>query len=418
MAIALIVAACQATGTPTPAPASPTPDPTASAPSASATPAAPTEDPLEILRRVQEQVAAIRGLTPTKPVDPQFPDETAFVALVARVVEEDIPPDELRKAELLFRTLGLMSGEPTLEDLYLTLVTTQVAGFYDPETEGMYVRTTGGGIGPVEQIFFAHEYQHALQDQHFDLEAMQDVPSDQGDRILAMQALVEGDAYVLMTHWLFAHLGPEGIAALLEAANDPEARAALASIPEIVQAQILFPATEGTAFVLALQLAGGWEAVDAAFADPPISSEQILHPEKYAAREAPIDVRVPFDPATRMGAGWTEVMRDTLGEHQLRIWLDAPGTQAASPAIAAAGWGGDRVILLESPTATGAALITGWDSEADAIEFADAARAALDARGLSGGVAHQRGSMNVTVLIATDDAAAVRLDIVFGITGV
>ena len=415
LALALVASACQATVTPPPP--TPSPPPTASPPVVTPTPG-PTEDPLDVLRRIQEQVTAIRGLAPTKPVNPQFPDETEFAALVARTVEEDIPPDELRKAELLFRTLGLMSGEPSLEDLYLELVTTQVAGFYDPKTEGLYVRTTGDGIGPVEQIFFAHEFQHALQDQHFDLEAMQDVPSDQGDRILAMQALVEGDAYVLMSHWLFAHLGPEGIAALLEAANDPEARAALEAIPEIVQAQILFPATQGTVFVQGLQLAGGWDAINAAFADPPISSEQILHPEKYTAREVPIEVRVPSDPAARMGAGWTEVLRDTLGEHQLRIWLDAPGTQAASPAIAAAGWGGDRVILLESPTAAGAALITAWDSEADAIEFADAARAALAGRGLSGVVVRQPGSKNVTVLLATDDAAAVRLDIVFGITGV
>lgn len=414
--VVLLAAACQSTVTP--APTTPSPAPTLRAPSASPTAPGPTEDPLAVLRRIQEQVAAIRGLAPTKPVDPQFPDDAAFDALIARVIDEDIPADELRKAELLYRTLGLMTGAPTLEELYLDLLTSQVAGLYDPKTEGLYVRTKDGGIGPVEQVFFAHEFQHALQDQHFDLEGLQDLPLDQGDRILAMQALVEGDAYVLMAQWLLTHLGPEGFAALIEASSDPEAQAALAAIPQIIQTQILFPATQGTVFVQGLHLAGGWAAVDDAFADPPVSTEQILHPEKYAAREAPIEVSLPSDPAGKMGEGWTEVLRDTLGEQQLLIWLDAPGSAAQSATIAAAGWGGDRLILFESATAAAAAIVTEWDTAADAVEFAEAAQTALDARGLSGGVVRQPGSTKVTVLIATDDAAAIRLDLAFGITGV
>ncbi len=415
LVVALLGAACQ--GTVTPAPATPEPSQSPAAPTATAEPS-PSADPEALLKAIQDQVASIRGLSPTTPIEPQFPDDATFEGILARIVDEDIPPEDLRKAELLYRTLGLMSGEPTLQELYLDLLTSQVAGLYDPKTKGLYVRTPDGGIGPVEQVFFAHEFQHALQDQHFDLAGMQDLPADQGDRILAMQALVEGDAYVLMAQWLIAHLGADGISALLEASNDPEAQAALAAIPRIIQAQILFPATEGTVFVQGLQLAGGWDAVNAAFADPPVSSEQVLHPEKYAAREAPVEITLPSDPAGRMGAGWTEVLRDTLGEHQLRIWLDAPGTSAESPAIAAAGWGGDRIILFESATAAAAAIVTEWDTTDDAIEFAEAAQASLDVRGLSGGVVRQPGSKTVTVLIATDDAAAIRLDLVFGITGV
>ena len=417
-AFALVATACQATVTPIPA------TPTPSFPPATPTPVpgtpAPTEDVLVILQRIQDQVAALRGLAPTKSVVPQFPDDAAFDAIIARIVAEDIPPDELRKAELLYRTLGLMTGDATLQELYLDLLTTQVAGLYDPVTEGLYVRATGAGIGPVEQVYFAHEFQHALQDQHFDLEALQDLPIDQGDRILAQQALVEGDAYVLMTQWLLGNLGPEGLSALIAASSDPEAQAALDAIPRIVQAQILFSALEGTLFVQGLQAAGGWAAVDAALADPPVSSEQVLHPEKYAAREAPIEVSLPSDPAGRMGAGWTEVLRDTLGEHQLGIWLDAEGSRSTAAEIAAAavGWGGDRLILLESATATGAAIVTEWDTANDAAEFAEVAQAAIEARGLAGGVVRQPGSRRVTVLIASDDAAAIRLDLVFGITGV
>jgi len=416
MAFSLAAIACDpSTGTPAPA------SPTARLASPTGTAAPPTDSPEAVYRRIEEQVSAIRGLATTKAVTPQFVTKAELGTVLARILEEDTPPEELRKAELLYRTLGLMTGEPTLEELFLDLLQSQVAGLYDARTEALYVLSKSGGVGPVEQVFFAHEFEHALQDQHFDLEALQDLPLDQGDRILAHQALVEGDAYALMAQWLFAHLGAAGIGALLEASNDPAAKAALDAIPEIVQAQILFPATQGTVFVQGLQLAGGWAAVDAAFADPPRSTEQILHPEKYAAREAPIEVSVPADPAGGMGDGWREVLRDTLGEHQLEIWLDAPGAGGpgpASAATAAVGWGGDRLILFESSTAAAAAFVTEWDSQADAVEFAEAAQRALDARGLIGGVLQQPGSTTVTVLIATTDAAATRLDLVFGITGV
>ncbi len=414
MALSLVAIACDlSTVTPTPA------SPSASPASPTATAALPTDSPEVVYRRIEEQVSAIRGLAPKKVVTPQFVNKVELGTVLARIIEEDTPPEELRKAELLYRTLGLMTGEPTLEELFVDLLQSQVAGLYDAKTEALYVLSKSGAVGPVEQVFFAHEFQHALQDQHFDLEALQDLPLDQGDRILAQQALVEGDAYVLMAQWLFAHLGAGGIGALLEASNDPEAQAALAAIPDIVQAQILFPATQGTVFVQGLQLAGGWTAVDAAFADPPRSTEQILHPEKYAAREAPIEVSVPADPAGAMGDGWTEVLRDTLGEHQLQIWLDAPGAGGPGPAAAAAvGWGGDRLILLQSSTAAAATIVTEWDSQEDAVEFAEAAQRAFDARGLIGGVLQQPGSTTVTVLIATTDAAAIRLDLVFGITGV
>ncbi len=418
VAFALVAGACQATVTPAPSTPSPSPTVSPASPSPSATPGT-TERPEDVYRRVEEQVAALRGLQPRTPVVPRFVDEAELDAVLARIIEEETPPEELRKAELLYRTLGLMTGEPTLEDLFLDLLQSQVAGLYDPATEGLYVLSKSGGIGPLEQVLYAHEFQHALQDQHFDLETVQDIPIDQGDRILAMLALVEGDAYVLMTQWLLAHLGAEGIAALLEASNDPDALAALERIPEIVQAQVLFPATQGTLFVQGLQLSGGWPAVDAAFADPPVSSEQILHPEKYAAREAPIAVTIPANAAAQMGAGWTEVLQDTLGEHQLRIWLDAPGSRAAATvAAAAAGWGGDRMILLESPTASAVAIVTEWDTRDDAVEFAEAAQAAIEARGLVGGVVRQPRSTRVTVLAATDEAAAIRLDLVFGVSGV
>ena len=104
-------------------------------------------------------------------------------------------------------------------------------------------------------------------------------------------------------------------------------------MPAILRESLLFPYVQGMTFVQS-QAAGGWQAVNDAYADLPASTEQILHPEAYAAGELPIDVELPDDLGARMGDGWSVGLEDTFGEFQLKIWLD----QAASTAGPAPRW--------------------------------------------------------------------------------
>ena len=95
----------------------------------------------------------------------------------------------------------------------------------------------------------------------------------------------------------------------------------LEDAPPFVRESLLFPYEAGLNFAMGLQVEGGWDAVNRAFESPPDSTEQILHPEKYAAREAPVDVSLPDDLAARMGEGWTQTIDDTFGEFQIGAWL-------------------------------------------------------------------------------------------------
>jgi hypothetical protein len=225
---------------------------------------------------------------------------------------------------------------------------------------------------------------------------------------------------------MLEHLSPAELTELIAQATDPELLAALDDIPPIVQSSILFAATQGTQWVLAIQGRGGWPAVDAVWARPPESTEQILHPEKYETNERPMEVAMPDDLPARLGDGWSVVLEDTLGEHQLGIWLsgeDAPNgivtTLAAAAAQAASGWGGDRVALLAGPNdATAIVLMTEWDTAADAGEFAERAEAVLAELGLRGTVVRQPGSPSASVLIGSDDAVVLSLDRELGVTGV
>jgi hypothetical protein len=147
----------------------------------------------------------------------------------------------------------------------------------------------------------------------------------------------------------------------------------------VIRDELVFPYREGTTFVRTLVESGGFAAVDRAFAAPPASTEQVLHPEKYAEGEAPQAVSLP-DLAVALGEGWTLLRTNVLGEHDLRILIQ----QHAEPQRAAAGsagWGGDRYAFLER--ADGARVLvlrSEWDSQEQADEFFQAYAGALKQR--------------------------------------
>jgi hypothetical protein len=137
-------------------------------------------------------------------------------------------------------------------------------------------------------------------------------------------------------------------------------------------------------------------------------------------------VVVPDGLADGLGAGWSALLEDTFGEHQLSIWLsgdEAPNgiipTLPEDAAEAAAGWGGDRVVVLGGPNdETAIVLTTEWDSADDAGEFAERAEMAIDELGVLGVVVHQPGSRTATVLIGSDVDVVRALDQLLGVTGI
>ena len=365
---------------------------------------------------INEQVRAIRGLQEKTPVEPTIVSPDEMTQVLKDSFSEDYPPDQVAADEQLYHGLGLLPKDDKLADLYIDLLSSQVAGLYDPIKKKLYVVSKQGGIGAVEKVYYSHEYDHVLQDQNFDLQKMQDGLDDKTDEALARQSLVEGDAYLTMSYWLQQNLTPEEIGEVIQASNDPTAQQALNRIPAIVQAQITFSAIQGTQFVTSMQLGGGWEAVNSGFADPPTSTEQILHPEKYTAHEAPVAVELPADLAKRMGSGWSTVMSDTMGEHQTAIWLGS-GTVAAAT-DASAGWGGDRITYLSGPNGGWAiAWHTVWDTKEDAAEFDVTAKTAVEKAGGPGQVLPGAGGTTRWVVIGSDDAALQKVANVLGLAG-
>jgi hypothetical protein len=134
---------------------------------------------------------------------------------------------------------------------------------------------------------------------------------------------------------------------------------------------MLFPYQEGLRFVRALYQRGGWAAVDRAYRDPPTSTEQLLHPERYLSdRDRPQPVAVP-DVSGRLGGGWRRGVEVSFGELDARLLLQGE-LAVATAADAAEGWDGGRLRTFQRGNRTALALRTVWDSSAEAAQFCGA----------------------------------------------
>jgi len=260
--------------------------------------------------------------------------------------------------------------------MYIDLLSEQVAGFYDNETKEMVIVQGKGFQGP-ERLTYAHEYVHALQDQNYDIRAglsySDEACEDDSERCAAVQALLEGDATLSELNWFREHGTSQDQSEILEFYNNYESPV-LDAAPMFLAEDFIFPYEEGLNFVEYLYDHGGWGAVDQAYEHLPVSTEQILHPEKYPD-DRPLNVAFP-ELSELIGTDWIEYDRGVMGEWYTYLIL-ALGSEEASrqkekvAARAADGWGGDAYAVYYHPSnqSTIMVLNTLWDSPDEATEF-------------------------------------------------
>jgi hypothetical protein len=300
--------------------------------------------------------------------------------LVARI-DEDYAPADIAAEEKALKLLGLLPEELDYRETVLALLTEQVAGFYDPQVRELYI---ADWISPsMQRMVMAHEIGHALQDQSFDLLRFTKPNRENGDEQLARQALVEGDGVALMIEFMFREMGMKAdpwaddtIVNTVGASTGLSGGDLFGKAPLVLRETLLFPYRDGLRFVAQARRTRPWSDVDAMYARPPVSTEQVLHPQKYRDREKPIALRTPPPPSLKP---WKRVYANVVGELGLSLLLREHGVAEDAAARAAAGWGGDRVFVYERG---GEALLVDfstWDSEMDAIEAAEALARALPA---------------------------------------
>jgi hypothetical protein len=285
--------------------------------------------------------------------------------------------------------LGFFEESPNLIDKLIDFYASQVIAFYDPEPRRFFLvrgaaenlpETAGAGeLGGAmaEKMIFAHELTHALQDETLRLDRRIKDLKENGDRAMALESLLEGEATLVMVRVTLAELpggesaeveeslAPLLSAGALEKANLPK------DLPDYFAEQLFFPYVEGTAYVRRLVKAGGWAAIDRLWKSPPPSSSAILH---ETATFEPAEHLLSASEEKAGPDGSRRLYSDTVGEWGVRFLLRKAIPRSEADSISA-GWRGDRIAFFGSARNVSYRWRIRFDGAASAERFESAWRA-------------------------------------------
>jgi hypothetical protein len=326
----------------------------------------------EMARGALAKVERMRGQKLSKPLKMGVKNKAQITGFIQERLKEEYGPVKVKAEGELLKLQGLLPAELDYGGFVTKLLAEQVAGFYDHTRQELHI----AAWLPVfmQEPVMAHEIFHAVQDQEWDGGKLIDSKKYSHDEVLAHAALLEGDATVVMFNYQQLGTGVDitdssfavnGIAASLPLQMASPQFPVMAVAPDYLKQSLIFPYQQGLLFVAAMRRAKlSWDDIRKIYADPPASTEQILHPERYhPQRDTPSEVSVPALKWPGYARHWT----GTAGEfHHRQLLLERlPLGDAIS---AAAGWDGDFTAVEEGATPVAYTYST-WDSAKDAEEF-------------------------------------------------
>lgn len=342
----------------------------------------------EYVNDVLRLVSEMRELPATRNVVAQTIDRQTALAQIIDQVQRDLPPWMIEGEAMWLEAFGLIPRGYDYAGESIRLLTSQLAGYYDPVKDRMYIL---GDMDTEEaRITLVHELVHALQEQHFGLGKLLElrapgntsgkapvnaVDANSTDGRAAIHSLAEGDATSLMLDFSLRDRGGSsiqvgesilrrGLVASLEQSGE------FSEYPRILGDSLAASYVDGLLLVHRARLRGGWTMVNELWKRPPQTTEQLLHWDKLQARELPRQVPVASKPAS--GQGWELVYSDVLGEQGTRL-VASEWVSETVAAEMAAGWGGDRVSVFRH---TSGAFASAWRIDFDLVDGPDREREA------------------------------------------
>ena len=297
---------------------------------------------------VLAQMSQITGLKLRTPLKKTLRSREEIRAYVIREMDEDKNPAERYASARSAEAFGLLPKGFDFDSFMVDLLTEQIAGLYDPKTHEFYI---ADWIPAVDQrMVMAHELTHALEDQHFHIEAWIRAARPNDDSELAREAVLEGSAMAAMIDYLLGETGrslkdlPDIDPSML--VGDMGSTPSLKKAPPFLKDALVFPYFAGLTFSADLLKNGGWPGLPGVFNKPPISTQQVMHPALYHAGKLPSAVTLP-DVSAMLGPEWVKLEENVMGEfgwkEVLKQFLDEDRAKAL-----AAGWDGDRYAAFEN----------------------------------------------------------------------
>ena len=317
-----------------------------------------------------------------------------------RYVEQELnrkyPVAQVEAARKAMVAWGLIPADFDLRGFFLDLLAEQAAAYYDPLGKVMVL---ADWLTPEQQqAALLHELVHALQDRDMSLDQFLAPAPGRGDQLLARQALIEGEAVALTLEVILKAQGLE-IQQLPDLSSFQQLTAAQSvgpvfdRAPKFLREQLLFPYTQGVAFVHQFRRRQAWSAFGQLYRDPPRSTAQILHPAKFFdRREDPVPIALP-DLRTTLPSTWRRADEDELGEWALGVLLEAHLGEAAARSLTT-GWRGDRYQVWEGGPGWLLVYRVIWETDQKAEAFAQAYAGVLESKhpALKGKAAKRSGS--------------------------
>jgi hypothetical protein len=309
---------------------------------------------------VLQQMSEITGLKLLTPLKKSLRSREEIRAYVIKQLNEEKNPAERYADARTAEAFRLIPKGFDLDAFMVNVLTEQIEGLYDPKAQEFYIADWSA---PEEQrMVMAHELTHALEDQHFHIEAWSRAARPNEDAELARDAVLEGSAMAAMVDYLMLGTGrslkdlpefePSMLFDQLDMANTP----ALKSAPPFLKDALIFPYISGLNFSAAVLKNSGWSALSSVFERPPVSTQQILHPAAYKAGKTPVAVSFPSLERT-LGKDWAKLDENILGEfgwkEVLKQFLDDERARTL-----AAAWGGDRYATYEQRETKKLILVT------------------------------------------------------------
>lgn len=310
---------------------------------------------------VRAQIQKFRGLDFLRPVPLVVKTRDQAQAMLEAEMAREHSDQDLRIGGMSGAMTGLYPRGMDLKSRTLALMRSQIAAFYDPHdkqmvlVEGQADRSLWNRAASmmnhrdiVGEMILAHELTHALQDQHFHIEKMLDSVKDNDDRDLALKSLAEGDATLSGYGYVMGGLNSQSLDAILTRMQDlPRIFAAQSGdVPMGLSAPMIFQYADGARFVAIAYERGGWPAVDALYAHPPVSSLQVMYPNDYYERRLdPAKIEIAgYEP---FFAGWRKADDDAYGALLLRTIIRRNLGADSPDAGIVEQWAGDRILVFE-----------------------------------------------------------------------
>lgn len=298
-------------------------------------------------------------------------------AYILAKLDQSLPQEKARGLQATYRLLGLLPDSLDLRTLMLELYAEQVIGYYEPDSGMVFVVAKSDPTAL--KLTVAHELVHALQHQYIALDSIMKQEGN-SDRLLAAQSVLEGQATLDGMQVIVPEQNLYAMPEFWETYHDQlrsqqEKMPVFSKSPRILRESAIFPYLAGADFLRWWQ---GSELRDTVPFGPrmPVSSEQILHPNRYGQGDLPIALRFTSEESGLL-------YEDVMGEFDIRVLAadlaSAPATMDITSPIAL-GWGGDRFRVYDTPKGPAMVWYILWDDAQARFRFVSTTGARLESR--------------------------------------